>query len=743
MNQQSLSYDQISSFLSNLNNPNVSVETIGNSAQGKDILCAVISKDPMKYGITYCIDQYEELKKNKEPFSTGSMSGRKIPIVINASIHGHEPVGTQAVLDLVNYLTSTEKAEVQELLERFIFLCVVCANPDGLDDVTRCNKNGFDLNRDFIFQTQPETQAIVKLIKTCNPIVLFDLHGYISKDKEKIGLIEPCTVPHNPNYEYDLYIKWALPMAKGMENFILNKKDHFSSKYYKDMKGVCIPYRDLSKGWDDYSPFSTAMYSMLHGAIGITIEAPTRGKDGIRWMVNAVLGACHFLKNRSKEILVDYHIFLLRGINQTHPNHSKSFFPYAYILPKPEHDCNTMNKLVEHLLDNGIDVDVTLEKIIVDDQLVPKESFIVHMNQAKAILANTFLGKGDNNLTVKMTDSCVWCLPLLWGVEIIAISSPIVVRTKKAFNARIQPQISKTGPYEINPFSTESLRLIQKLLLKGAKIYQSNSGNIIIDDEGKDWIRSMIKAAGISANYVDDQAIQSSKIWRAKKIGIIYDGGLYYKKSHAGLKMSLLKLGYQVKEIHPRELTKKKTLMMIDVLIYNGFEHLFLLESQLKDPYKQYVLASSDEYNACRDTISHFLSNGGRFIAIGAGPSKVTKKMLKLTNLNVNISGWNDNAIVQVDYHQNPITNGYSPNNIGFVYRPVWYTNTDNMEVLASFSTSPQSFIAGYWPDFNKAKGLPVIIKDKNLDVILIGLEICHRSQPEYLFRLLVNAIHA
>ena len=743
MNQQSLSYDQINNLLKNLNKPNVSVETIGKSVQGKDILCVVISKDPRKYGIAYCKDQYEELKNNKEPFITGSKSEGKIPIVINASIHGHELVGTQAVLDFVIYLTSTEKAEVQELLERFIFLCVVCANPDGLDDVTRFNENGFDLNRDFIFQTQPETQAIVKLIKTCNPIVLFDLHGYVSKDKEKIGLIEPSTIPHNPNYEYDLYIKWALPMAKGMENFILNKKDHFSSKDYQNIKGVCIPYRDLSRDWDDYSPFSTAMYSMLHGAIGITIEAPSRGKDGIQWMVNAILGACHFLKNRSKEILSDYHIFLQRGINQTHPNHSSNFFPYAYIFPKPEHDCNAMNKLVEHLLDNGIDVDITLEKILVNDQLVPKGSFIIHMNQAKAILANTFLGKGDKDFTVKMTDLCAWCLPLLWGVESIAISSPIAVQTKKAFNASNQPQISKTGPYEINPFSTESLRLIQKLLLKGVKIYQSTSGNIIIDDDGNNRIRSMIQAAGISANYVDDQTIQSSKIWRAKKIGIIYDGGLYYKKSHAGLKMSLLKLGYQIKEIHPQELANKNTLMNIDVLIYNGFEHLFLLKSQVKDPYKNYVLASEDQYNACKDTINHFLNNGGKFIAIGAGPSKVTKKILNLTNINVNLSNWNDNAIVQVDYHQNSITNGYSPKSIGFVYRPVWYTNTDNMEVLASFSSSPQSFIAGYWPDFNKAKGLPVIIKDKNLDVILIGLEICYRAQPEYLFRLLVNAIHA
>ncbi|MFD1927905.1 M14 family zinc carboxypeptidase [Sporosarcina siberiensis] len=743
MSQQSLAYDQIINFFNNLNNPNVHVEAIGKSVQGKDILCAVISEDPRKYGISYCKDQYEELKNNKKPFSTSSMSERKIPIVINASIHGHETVGTQAVLDLVNYLISIEKAEVQELLERFIFLCVVCANPDGLDDGTRCNKNGFDLNRDFIFQTQPETQAIVKLIKTCNPIILFDLHGYISTDKDNIGLIEPCTVPHNPNYEYDLYIKWALPMAKGMEKFIQKKKDYFTSKYYKDIKGVCIPYRDLSKGWDDYSPTSTAMYSMLHGAIGITIEAPTRGNDGIRWMVNAILGACHYLKNRRKKILYDYHTFLQRGINKSHPNHPKNFFPSAYIFPKPDHDCNAMNKLVEHLLYNGVDVDITLKKIIVDDQLVPKGSYIIYMNQAKAILANTLLFKGDKDFPLKMTDLCVWCLPLLWGVESIATSSPIAIQTKKVFNVSNQSQISKTGPYEINPFSMESLRLIQKLLLNDVKIYQSNSGNIIIDDEGKDWIRSMIKAAGISANSVDNQAIQSSKVWRTKKIGIIYDGGLFYKQSHAGLKMSLLKLGYQVKEIHPRELTNKKTLMMLDVLIYNGFEHLFLLKSQLKDPYKQYVLASNNEYNACRDTISHFLSNGGRFIAIGAGPSKVARKMLKLTNLTINISGWNDNAIVQVDYHQNPITNGYSQKNTGFVYRPVWYTNTDNMEVLASFSSSTPSVIAGYWPDFNKAKGLPVIIKDKNLDVILIGLEICHRAQPDYLFRLLVNAIHA
>jgi hypothetical protein len=41
----------------------------------------------------------------------------------------------------------------------------------------RANGNGFDLNRDFITLTQPETVATVKQIKMHHPVTFLDLHG--------------------------------------------------------------------------------------------------------------------------------------------------------------------------------------------------------------------------------------------------------------------------------------------------------------------------------------------------------------------------------------------------------------------------------------------------------------------------------------------------------------------------------------------------------------------------------------
>ena len=49
-----------------------------------------------------------------------------------------------------------------------------------------------------------------------HPMIVLDLHGFVNP-----MLIEPCTPPHNPNYEYDLYIKWALAQAEAMEAELL------------------------------------------------------------------------------------------------------------------------------------------------------------------------------------------------------------------------------------------------------------------------------------------------------------------------------------------------------------------------------------------------------------------------------------------------------------------------------------------------------------------------------------------
>mgnify|MGYP001828738836 CR=1 FL=1 len=155
---------------------------------------------------------------------------------------------------------------MQAILENVILLVNVVQNPDGRVAGTRRNDNGFDINRDFIAQSQPETLATVKIMTEWNPMVTLDLHGFV-----RPMLIEPCTPPHNPTYEYDLYIKWALAQAEAMEAELLAQTG-FPAE---------IPYRDDNLGWDDWPPSYVPMYAMYHGSYGHTLETPYRDGRGV------------------------------------------------------------------------------------------------------------------------------------------------------------------------------------------------------------------------------------------------------------------------------------------------------------------------------------------------------------------------------------------------------------------------------------------------------------------------------
>ena len=65
----------------------------------------------------------------------------------------------------------------------------------------------------------------------------------------------------------------------------------------------------------------------------------------------------------------------------------------------------------------------------------------------------------------------------------------------------------------------------------------------------------------------------------------------------------------------------------------------------------------------------------------------------------------------------------------------------DNDEVVATLADSDDFFVAGHWKNNRAAKGQAVIVKEQDKDVTLIGLEVGFRDHPDYLFRLLSNAI--
>jgi zinc carboxypeptidase len=92
---------------------------------------------------------------------------------VAGSVHGNEPSGADADLRLLRDLARRCDDPV---LRHLVVVVLPMQNPDGHDARTRYNANGFDLNRDWLADTQPETHARLQLLLAMPPVVYADQH---------------------------------------------------------------------------------------------------------------------------------------------------------------------------------------------------------------------------------------------------------------------------------------------------------------------------------------------------------------------------------------------------------------------------------------------------------------------------------------------------------------------------------------------------------------------------------------
>lgn len=740
-NYDFIKYSEIGKKLEEINKQSnrIKVEVTGTSSQGYPLYVVTIAdpKSQGKFGKIQALRKQMFKNPEKAQDWIAKNPDFKVPIMINGSIHGTEFVGTDAVIQLIERFATQNDAETKEILENNILIFNVVQNPDGRVDATRFNGEGIDLNRDFITQSQPETQQTVELLTEWNPMVFLDTHGYVKNYGPNLqGLIEPCTPPHNPNYEYDLYEDWAMGQAKAMEAEIMADQDSFEGNLYKSMDGAYIPQRDDSAGWDDYPPIFTPMYAMYHGAYGHTLEAPTNDEDGVRWMYNAIMGSLKYATENKEAMITDQIEMFKRGINFEHPNHEEDHFPNAYILPVDEKDPTVTEKAVNHLLKNDIEVVQASKAFTAGGQSYPKGTYIVQMNQAKAGLANTMLWDGEDisNDTPAMYDISAWSLPELWGFEANPIHEPVNVVASKVNNITGQGAVSGKGPFLIPNSSVKAIELVNTLLDQGVTVKRDTNGDFYAE-AAANKISAAVKTSGLQIGTA--KVPTNAEAVDSLNVAILKDGGMGKVQSHSGTKLALKRLGFKVTEVTPVDVATTG-LTGFDVFVYSGTESL--IATNLSAANKEFGFENAGQYTTFKANIDAFLDNGGKYIAVGAGASRATKT-LGLTDNTINVAGSNSNGIVKVSYEGEGLTAGYDQDDLGFVYRPVWYTDLANDEVSATIADSNDFFVAGHWRNNGSAQGQAVIVKEQDKDVTLIGLEAGFRDHTDYLFRLLSNAI--
>jgi murein tripeptide amidase MpaA len=145
----------------------MTLKVIGQSALGRDLfLVTVNALDTVQQRQDF--HAWEQVRKVA---LTDPVRGRellasygddvKVPLYIQAGIHGNEYEGVDAVVKTLDRLARTPYGtdpEVDAVLDHTVLLFNVVQNPDGRIAGVRANGNGFDLNRDFLTRGSPRPE---------------------------------------------------------------------------------------------------------------------------------------------------------------------------------------------------------------------------------------------------------------------------------------------------------------------------------------------------------------------------------------------------------------------------------------------------------------------------------------------------------------------------------------------------------------------------------------------------------
>ena len=332
------------------------------------------------------------------------------------SIHGNETSGADAALGIIYHLIASKDTTVIDMLDEMVIIIDPVMNPDGrarfaknleqyrgtapnYDDQSlihtgdwpygRTNHYYYDLNRDWVYLTQPETQGRVSLINEWKPQILVDAHEMGSQDTFMTG---PAREPINKNVDYDL-IKWGNVFAQ-------DQGEAFDDRNWRFYTGEW--HEDLYPGYSFYVAFK--------GTLGILYEQSRMAEDGVRrpeGTIQSYKESVHHqyvstlvnlktLRKNSKAMYKDY----WDGRKLNISNDSKYANRSYVILPtKNNGRLNVLaNKLkaqeIEIYKNNKpISVSNVLKQngVIEDDYVIPTGSMIIPNKQPEAPLISAIL----------------------------------------------------------------------------------------------------------------------------------------------------------------------------------------------------------------------------------------------------------------------------------------------------------------------------------------------------------------
>jgi len=274
-----------------MSNPSmVKVEKYGETNEGRELLLSYISSPEN-------MRQLESIRENNLNIA-GLLKDKKTPVTNNApaivwlsyNVHGNEPASSEAAMMVLYALVDPQNKQTKQWLKNTIVIIDPCLNPDGRDRYVnwynsvaglnynpdpqsrehsepwpqgRSNHYNFDLNRDWAWQTQIETQQRLKKYNEWMPQVHVDFHEQ--------GYSQPYYFAPAAEPFHEVITPWQRDFQT-----LIGKNN---ARYF-DANGWLY---FTKQRFDLFYPSYGDTYPMYNGAIGMTFEqGGIRGGLGVK-----------------------------------------------------------------------------------------------------------------------------------------------------------------------------------------------------------------------------------------------------------------------------------------------------------------------------------------------------------------------------------------------------------------------------------------------------------------------------
>ncbi|MFT4611172.1 MAG: hypothetical protein ACJA1H_002231 [Glaciecola sp.] len=459
----------------------VTLQTYGQTYERRDLMVAIISSEENMNNL----EQIRENNLKNAGIMEGTSNSNAIAIVwLSYNVHGNEASSTEASM-LTIYKLLTEN---QDYLKNTVVIMDPCINPDGRDryvnwynktkrtpyDIDqqasehsepwpggRPNHYLFDLNRDWAWATQIETQSRLKVYNKWMPHIHVDFHEQ--------GINEPYYFAPAAEPFHEIISDWQ-------RNFQTQiGKNH--AKYF-DAEGWLYFTRER---FDLLYPSYGDTYPTFMGAIGMTYEQGGHGRAGlgilndegeILTLVDRLTH--HTVTGLSTIEISSKNAQQLNTEFANYFNNSKLLYK-SYVLQGHADKIERLTQLLDkHEISYGFAQGGNVTGF---DYRSSKQGslrtttndLVVSTNQPKGKMVKALL-EPNTKLSDSLTyDITAWSLPYAYGLEAVA-SKSLVASQKRIRDTQIPTPNTKATGYASNWNSLYDAQYLAALLKQNIKV---------------------------------------------------------------------------------------------------------------------------------------------------------------------------------------------------------------------------------------------------------------------------------